>query len=366
MKHILVVSGSLRIGGLEKVAVDCMKYADRTVCAFDFLVFDNEIHGYETVVQDMGGRIIRIPHSHNPLSHILHVMRVMKKYGRYDIIHSHVFFHSGIIMLAAFLQRIPVRIAHAHSIQRKGINWRKRFFFCILRILLQLFTTIPCACSLKAGQYLFGNRIFSQRGIIIPNIVDIDAFKYNVSARNRIRKKYGIGDKDIVIGQVGHLTPAKNQKFLLRTFRQYLLNNCSAKLLIVGDGELASELGSLALQLGITENLYFTGNKENVGDYLSAMDVFVCTSTNEGLGIALLEAQANGLHCVAEKHAIVDEVRDLGNCLFVDGFENYDAWVDNIQRAINMRNDKKAIQKLVISSFSNNGLIKAIKKIYGY
>ena len=366
MKHILVVSGSLRIGGLEKVAVDCMKYADRTVCSFDFLIFDNEIQGYEMEVKKMGGRIIRIPHSHNPLSHFLHVMRVMKKYGRYDIVHSHVFFHSGIIMLAAFLQKIPVRIAHAHSIHRKGTSLRKQFFFFILRILLQRFTTIPCACSSKAGKYLFGRKMFSQRGVIVPNVVNMNVFKYNVSARKRIREEYGIGHSDIVVGQVGHLDPAKNQKFLLHLFKQYLIYNCTAKLLVVGDGVLASELDTLAQQMGMKENVCFTGNKENVGDYLSAMDVFVCTSTNEGLGIALLEAQANGLHCVAEKHAIVDEVGDLGNCLFVDGFENYDAWLENIQRAINLRNDEKTIQKLSVSSFSNHGLLKVIKNIYGF
>ncbi|MDO4462520.1 MAG: glycosyltransferase [Bacteroidia bacterium] len=364
MRRILVVTGSLRVGGLEKVAVSCMRYADRSNLSFDFLVFGNDSDGYANEVREMGGRIIQIPHSSNPIKHLKNVMGVMKKYGKYDIVHSHIFFNSGIIMLAAFLQCIPVRIAHAHSIKRKGTSLKKRVLFCGLRFLLKFFTTIPCACSSQAGNYLFGKALFSNKGVIVPNIVDVDKFAFSEEARKQIRQKYGIKDTDIVLGQVGRLVASKNQRFLLRLFAEYLKVNASAKLLLVGDGDMKSELLALTKELDIQEGVIFAGTQTNVPDYLSAMDVFVCTSTNEGLGIVLLEAQANGLHCIAEVSAIVDEVINLHNTIVVDGFRDFQMWISKIQDCKDLRNEQSFVSLMKTSSFTEDGLKKVIAELY--
>lgn len=50
--------------------------------------------------------------------------------------------------------------------------------------------------------------------------------------------------------------------------------------------------------LGITERVRFLGVRDDVADIMQAMDVFVFPSLYEGLGIALIEAQASGLPCV--------------------------------------------------------------------
>ena len=55
--------------------------------------------------------------------------------------------------------------------------------------------------------------------------------------------------------------------------------------------------------------MIFTGVQQQVPQFLAAMDVFVFPSMHEGLGLALLEAQAAGLPCV-----VSDSVPERGRC----------------------------------------------------
>ncbi len=66
-------------------------------------------------------------------------------------------------------------------------------------------------------------------------------------------------------------------------------------MLLIGDGPLLPEIKQKAQKLGIADSVIFLGNRDDVGGLLSAMDIFVFPSTNEGLGIVAIEAQASGL-----------------------------------------------------------------------
>ena len=69
-------------------------------------------------------------------------------------------------------------------------------------------------------------------------------------------------------------------------------------LLLLGDGEKQQECKEKVRKLGIENRTIFMGIKQNVNDYLMAMDIFVFPSIYEGLGIAVIEAQAAGLPCI--------------------------------------------------------------------
>ena len=69
-------------------------------------------------------------------------------------------------------------------------------------------------------------------------------------------------------------------------------------------------------KLGLTDKVIFTGSVPNPEDYYQAMDCFVLPSLFEGLGIVLVEAQANGLPClysdvVPEEAALTDLAQQL-------------------------------------------------------
>ena len=90
----------------------------------------------------------------------------------------------------------------------------------------------------------------------------------------------------------------KNHMFLLDVFREVLRIKPNAKLLLIGDGYLRTQIEKKIEQLGLTQHVLLLGVKSDVFLYFNAMDAFLFPSLFEGLGIVLVEAQMNGLRCV--------------------------------------------------------------------
>lgn len=82
---------------------------------------------------------------------------------------------------------------------------------------------------------------------------------------------------------------------MIQRFAEVAKQRENVKLLLVGDGSLKNQLIELAKQLDVLNKMIFVGTKDNANDYLQAMDMFLFPSIYEGLGISLIEAQANGL-----------------------------------------------------------------------
>ena len=113
MKKVLLVTGSLRIGGLETVVMNCARYLPKSEYSFDFLCWDKSIGEFETEAKRLGGEIIRIRSPHDGYyAFYKDVKSAMESYGPYDVVHSHVFFLTGLVLRAAARLGVKVRIAH--------------------------------------------------------------------------------------------------------------------------------------------------------------------------------------------------------------------------------------------------------------
>ena len=76
----------------------------------------------------------------------------------------------------------------------------------------------------------------------------------------------------------------------------------------MGEGDLLENIKTYAKQLGVIENIIFTGSREDTYLMYQAMDYFCFPSYWEGLGISLIEAQASGLKCICSEN-IPDEAK---------------------------------------------------------
>ncbi len=108
----------------------------------------------------------------------------------------------------------------------------------------------------------------------------------------------GISESDFVLGTVGRLHEVKNYKFLIDIFEEVLKEKRNAVLVLAGDGPQKSELKEIVSEKGLSEKVYFLGNRSDIISVYSAMDVFILTSKHESCSLATLEAQAVGLKCV--------------------------------------------------------------------
>ena len=128
--------------------------------------------------------------------------------------------------------------------------------------------------------------------------------------------RHGSDRRGIVFGTVGRLNSVKNQGALLDAFSRVLklTHGDQSRLMVVGDGPLANELHQRATDLGIVDNVWFTGARDDIPELLRAMDVFVLPSLNEGVSNTLLEAMATGRPVVAGQVGGNPELIESGRC----------------------------------------------------
>lgn len=102
-----------------------------------------------------------------------------------------------------------------------------------------------------------------------------------------------------VIVSLSRLTPEKGLETLIRAMAECVRKNGPLTLIIAGEGPLRGSLEALAASLGVGEYVFFPGFVDDTPGLLAAADVFVLSATAEPFGIALIEAMAAGLPCVA-------------------------------------------------------------------
>ncbi len=146
----------------------------------------------------------------------------------------------------------------------------------------------------------------------IANGVDVDHFTpASPDERMALRRTLGLPDGRLVVF-TGRLTVAKALDVLLNAWAQRDATLADARLVIVGDGELRDDLVRQTHTLGIEGSVIFTGGTNDTASYLRAGDVFVLPSRTEGMPIALLEAMACSLPCVATHVGGATEVIEDG------------------------------------------------------
>lgn len=360
MKRCLQITASLRIGGAEKVARDIGLEARRLGYEVDYLVFGDEVCGYERELEDNGCRMIHIPSPSENYRRYFGTLKRLMRENKYHVVHAHTMFNIGWAMLAARQCGVPIRIAHAHSALNNGRSLKKWAYEQLMRTLILRNATDLVACGNAAGIRLFGRKTYEKAGKCILNGIDVDRFSFSEEARNRIREELKLDDA-FVIGHVGHLAPVKNQAFLIRLLPQIIERKPNAKLLLLGDGEDREKLKAMIREAKLEDRVIMTGNVRNVPDYLSAMDVFAFPSLFEGMPLSIVEVQANGLPCVLSTEVPRDVY--LTDLLRPVSLENADSWVDAIS-ASKRGEASRYTSELLCMSFDTEAVMRKYAQIY--
>jgi glycosyltransferase involved in cell wall biosynthesis len=133
---------------------------------------------------------------------------------------------------------------------------------------------------------------------LVPGIgVDITKMSAARAHRLRDRSDLGVSENSILIVSVGELSPRKNHEATLRAFAQ-VSSGLDVQLAICGQGSHESSLRALTHRLGIESNVTFLGYVDEIPRILSAADIYISTSRQEGLPVSIIEAMACGLPIV--------------------------------------------------------------------
>ncbi|HIT71551.1 MAG TPA: glycosyltransferase family 1 protein [Candidatus Scatovivens faecipullorum] len=329
--------------GIQTLVVDIVRKINKKKFKIDFLLLDDgNTYKLEEELMNLGCTIYKlkgiwVKTGIDFIKYVKAVDNFFKEHNDYQVVHMHSSSKNYIILKKAKKYGIKRRIAHSHNIDFQTRNIFKKIIGNLFKIKLIKYATDYYACSKIAGSWLFGNKLVKDGKVkVIPNAIDYDKFKFNLNMRNKIRKELGIKDNEILVGHIGRFVNQKNHVFLIKIFQELYKYNSNYKLLLIGNGPKENKIIKKIRLLNLENNVLVLGFKNNVQDYMNAMDLFVFPSKFEGLGLVLVEAQANGLQCYASKEVIPLEAKVSRQLTFIDlNNNNYKLWAKNIIQKFN-------------------------------
>lgn len=304
---------------------------------FDFVV-SHEDGCYTREVLDRGGRIYKIPmRTKDPFGALNGIRKVVRENGYSNVLKLGETPIAALDMVAARLGGAgyaAVRSCNALT----GRSRKARCADALFRPLLNVAANVKLAPSMLAAEYLFGKGAAHRDVHILHNGVDLKVFRYDEEGRSRIREEFSLEGK-LVVGHVGRFHEQKNHRFLLEVFREIRKRRSDAILLLVGIGALEAEIRSRVKELMLEDAVIFAGQRFDVPQLLSAMDVFVFPSFHEGMPNTVIEAQATGLPCVIAD-TITPEADITGLVTYMPLEETAEHWAETaLAQAAEQRRD---------------------------
>ena len=276
--------------GVSSVVMNYYSVLNHDEITFDFMLNEDVDQATRTYIESNGSVIYIMPRLR--FANLIKYISALKQFYRnkeYQIIHGHVA-NSAVFYLGLARKKVPHRIIHSHSTKGADVWWKRIRNWLLTRFVSNVANKYV-ACSTEAARFLFGKR---NDAVVLNNAICVDKYLFDSEKRERIRRELALWDS-LVIGHVGRFIPLKNHEFLLDVFYEIHKKEQSTALLLIGNGELFNKMEEKAKKLGLYDAVVFLGVRDNVGEYMNAMDVFVLPSRFEGLGIVGVEAQASGL-----------------------------------------------------------------------
>jgi glycosyltransferase involved in cell wall biosynthesis len=368
-KRVLHVVRAMNRGGVETWLMNVLRHLDRRRVEMDFLVHTSQPAAYDGELLAGGSRLLRCCDAVWRPTYAFRIGRLLREYGPYDVIHSHVHHFSGYLMALARRFGVPSRISHSHSdtSSRDAMaGWLRQGYLAGSEALIRADATKLIAASEPAARALFGKRWRNDpRSLVLHCGIDLAPF-LEISERNAIRRSWGVEDSDLLIGHVGRFDEPKNHRFLVEILAAALRREPRTRLLLVGEGPLRNQVEEQACRAGIRQRTIFAGVRGDVPRLLKVMDVFVFPSHWEGLGLTLVEAQAACLPCVIsesipeEADVVPGLIHRLPLCRPASD------WAEATLEAPKRRNSKtEALAAVEQSSFNIANSMEQLYALYG-
>ena len=234
-----------------------------------------------------------------------------------DVYHGHCYKSDlyGLI-LSRFHKMKLVTTAHGPLASFKFFwaskNWRVRYLYDQIDMRLLKHYDLVLMVSDTMREIISRYGVDPQRMMWIRNAIDSKYFRRSGVPDAAFRAELGIPPGATVVGAVGRLNGEKDYPNLLRAAQILLQERPDLYFVIAGKGELEPELKALAAELGVAQRVIFMGHFHDVRKVFELMDLYVLSSTREGLPNTVLEAMAMGVPIVSTdvdgvKEAVSDQ-----------------------------------------------------------
>lgn len=323
---ILFQGLSTNLGGIETYLYNLCRNIDRNKFEISFMVFD---YGKKVCFEDelinLGAKIYKITPRTKNYFKFKKDLKNLYKNNEFDFIHFNLMDFSCFERITLANKYSKAKIIIQSHTANESLSRKTKVLHTIGKIMIRGIKYYRAACSYKAGKFLFENESFE----IFNNGIELEKFEFNQDNRLDIRNELNIPDDCFVMGMVGMFWTPKNHRFLVKLFYEYQKMNYNSRLLLIGEGILMDNIKNLVNSLELQGKVIFLGKRSDTNKIYSAMDTYVVPSLYEGISIALVEAQANGLKCYVSN--TVDANSDVtGNIEFLDLTKGAKYWAEYI------------------------------------
>ncbi len=285
---VMQVTHDLAIGGLQQVVVslcrsiDQAKYEVSVLCLRDLGPLSEEIESLNINV-----RLLPQKKGKTDYLSFFKVAKIIKE-EKPHILHTHNTQPLIDGTLGALLSGWRPKIIHTDH--AREFPDKKRYMIAEWLVSHFVYKIVGVSDKTTENLHVY-EKIPWKKLVTIQNGIDQRRFEQTID-RNMKKKELGIPEGSPVIGVISRIEKVKGISYLLQAMPDIVKEFPTLKLLIVGDGSERENLQLECRQLGIQENVVFTGIRNDVHQILQVLDIFVLPSISEGLPMGLLEAMA--------------------------------------------------------------------------
>lgn len=281
-------------------------------------------------------------------------------FEHFDIVHS-TGLRPDLFLLKNRNQLYHKSISSVHCYIKEDLTmlygiWKSSIAVFLWKKALKKMKAIVVSSNYMADYY---KKLLSiEHGFVIPYAVELPE-KSEISAEddrfiNSLREKY------YIIGNVSLLIKRKGLEQLI----EFLKVRKDCAVIIIGDGELKSDLLTLAANVGVLDRFFILGFKNNSFRYYKYFDIYAMPSRSEGFSLATLEAFASKIPVVSTRLPYYEEFfNDKEICYFE--LDNILSLTTAVDKAIANRNDIVANASVVFNNlFTLESLSQSHLKLY--
>lgn len=321
METVCHVITKLELGGAQEIALYAVSHLDRgkyrpvLVTGPGGLLTEEarRLPGVQTIVLSSLGRRV------HAISDLLALIKLIFLFHRLrpTIVHTHSS-KAGILgRWAAWLNGVPITI---HTVHGFGVTPNQPAIVQRLFILLERMTgwvtthwiTVAQSDTRKGREW----RLFDTNVSVVRPGIDPAPFQRPIDsyARDRIRREFGAGPEDVLIGTIACLKPQKAPEDVIAVAKRLCERVPQARFVLIGDGELRPRVEALIHSAALQDRVCLAGWRRDIDTVMRSLDVLLLTSHWEGLPRVILEASATGVPIVATRVGGVEEGIERDSC----------------------------------------------------
>ena len=217
-------------------------------------------------------------------------------------------------------------------------------------------------------EHAVGRGFPREKMTVIANGIDTERFRPDKVAGERVRKMWGVGEDEYLIGLVGRIEPLKGHPIFLKAAALIKCQLPNVRFACVGKGEAEYEnaMRELATAMGLDDVLIWAGRHSNMMAVYNAFDITTSSSYSEGFPNVLGEALSCGVPCVVTD--VGDSVLIIGEVGLVvpssDSAALCAAWCEILSlEVLELRSMSDAARERAISKFSVSALLDSTEKV---